>query len=95
MDVAEGLKQPTKAERDEYCMGDYPDEAARDALEPYSVTKRTAYYLELAGGALLHVSELRLRTAKLSARAFNFKTGSSRGQMLHIKILSLLSATPD
>ncbi len=50
MDVAEGLKQPTKAERDEYSMGDCPDEAAREALEPYSITKRTAYYLELAGG---------------------------------------------
>src|SRR5438067_573901 len=52
MDVAEGNKKPTKSEIEEYgdSMKKYPEDTACEALEPYSCTRETIYYLELAGG---------------------------------------------
>ena len=49
MDVAEGLKQPTKRERDD---GITDEDSAREAIEQhgYGIDKETVYYVTLAGG---------------------------------------------
>ena len=52
MDVAEGLKQPTKAEIEAYgdTMKTYPEDTALEALQGYGLYKETIYYITLAGG---------------------------------------------
>ena len=52
MDVAEGLKQPTKAEIEAYGdhMKNYPEDTALEALQGYGLYKETIYYITLAGG---------------------------------------------
>ena len=52
MDVAEGLKKPTKAEIEIYGdhMKNYPVDTALEALQGYGLDKQTIYYIILAGG---------------------------------------------
>ena len=52
MDVAEGLKQPTKAEIEAYGdnMKRYPEDTACDAIQGYGICKETIYSITLAGG---------------------------------------------
>ena len=52
MDVAEGLKQPSKAEIAAYgdTMKTYPIDTALEALQGYGLSKETVYYIALAGG---------------------------------------------
>jgi hypothetical protein len=53
MDVADGLKQPNKREREQYNFAaDYPEDVARQAVEEhaYGIDKETVYYVTLAGG---------------------------------------------
>src|SRR5438045_432888 len=52
MDVAEGLKKPTKAEIAAYgdTMKTYPIDTALEAIQGYGLYKETIYYITLAGG---------------------------------------------
>ena len=52
MDVAEGLKQPNKAELAEYGdhINNYPVDTALEAIQGYGITKETFYNIILAGG---------------------------------------------
>jgi hypothetical protein len=52
MDVAEGLKRPTKTEIATYGdhMKTYPEDIALEALQGYGITKETFYNIILAGG---------------------------------------------
>jgi len=52
MDVAEGLKQPSKAEIAAYgdTMKTYPIDTALEAIQGYGLYKETIYYITLAGG---------------------------------------------
>jgi hypothetical protein len=54
MAVAEGKKQPTRQEIEEYgdWMKKYPEDTAREAIEQcgYSIEKETIYYVMLAWG---------------------------------------------
>lgn len=53
MDVADGLKQPNRREREQYDFSaDYPEDVARQVIEEhaYGIDKETVYYVTLAGG---------------------------------------------
>ena len=52
MDVAEGLKKPSKAEIEAYGahMKTYPEDTALEAIQGYGLYKETIYYITLAGG---------------------------------------------
>jgi len=52
MDVAEGLKKPSKAEIEAYGahMKTYPEDTALEAIQGYGLNKETIYYITLAGG---------------------------------------------
>ena len=52
MDVAEGLKQPNKAELAEYGdhINNYPVDTALEAIQGYGITKETFCNIILAGG---------------------------------------------
>lgn len=52
MDVAEGIKQPNKAELADYGdhMKNYPADTALEAIQGYGMYKETIYYIILAGG---------------------------------------------
>ena len=52
MDVAEGIKQPNRAEIEAYgdTMQTYPQDAAFEALQGYGLYRETIYYITLAGG---------------------------------------------
>ena len=54
MDVAQGIKQPTRAEIEAYgdTMKTYPEDTALEALQGYGLYKETIYYITLAGGGL-------------------------------------------
>ncbi len=52
MDVAQGIKQPNRAEIQAYgdTMKTYPEDTALEALQGYGLYKETIYYITLAGG---------------------------------------------
>ena len=52
MDVAQGIKQPNRAEIQAYgdTMKTYPEDTALEALQGYGMYKETIYYITLAGG---------------------------------------------